>query len=134
VIVSATVILVSGWEEADAVASLLIAALVLVSSWRLITEPLDVLMETAPGEIDVDRVGEALLKVEDVTAIHDLHVWTVTSGFVALSAHVVVRRGADRDLARARLELVLREEFAIEHTTLQMEEEAGEDLLSVETS
>lgn len=132
VVVSAAVILVTGAEEADAVASLLIAALVLFSSWRLIAEPLDVLMEAAPGEIDVDAVGAALLDVEDVRAVHDLHVWTVTSGFVALSAHVVVRRGADRDLTRARLELALRERFGIEHTTLQMEEEASDGLLSVE--
>ena len=134
VVVSAALILTAGWEEADAVASLLIAALVIVSSWRLISEPLNVLMETAPGQIDVDRVGAELLKVEGVTAIHDLHVWTVTAGFVAFSAHVVVRRGADRDLARARLELVLRDEFEIQHTTLQMEEEASGGLLSVETS
>ncbi len=132
VIGSAIIILATGWEQADAVASLLISGLVLASSWRLISEPLNVLMESAPQTIDVEQLGNALCRVEEVSAIHDLHVWTVTSGFVALSAHVVVRRGADRDLIRARLELVLRDEFAIEHTTLQMEEEAGGGLITLE--
>jgi cobalt-zinc-cadmium efflux system protein len=132
VIVSAVVILATGWEEADAVASLLISGLVLASSWRLISEPVNVLMEAAPQGMDVDRLGGELCRVDEVLAIHDLHVWTVTSGFEALSAHVVVRPGSDRDLVRARLELLLRDEFGIEHTTLQMEEEAAEGLLSVE--
>ena len=132
VIVSAAVILTTGWEEADAVASLLIAALVLFSSWRLISEPFDVLMEAAPGDIDVQRLGTEICKVEEVQAVHDLHVWTVTSGFVALAAHVVVVPGAERDLTRARVELMLRDDFGIEHTTLQMEEEAPGGLISVE--
>jgi cobalt-zinc-cadmium efflux system protein len=134
VIVSAAVILIAGWEEADAIASLLIAALVLVSSWRLISEPLDVLMEAAPADVDVDRVGTEICKTDGVEAVHDLHVWTVTSGFVALSAHVVVQPDVDRDLTRARVELLLRDDFGIEHTTLQMEEEASGGLLSVDTS
>ena len=67
-------------------------------------------------------------------AVHDLHVWTVTSGFVALSAHVVVAEGADRDLTRAGVAMLLRDEYGIEHTTLQMEDEEGDGLISVETS
>ncbi len=132
VIASAVVILATGWEEADAVASLLISVLVLVSSWRLISEPLNVLMESAPRGLDVERLGGELCRIEDVLAIHDLHVWTVTSGFEALAAHVVVREGADRDLIRAQLELLIRDDFGIEHTTLQMEEDAPEGLLEIE--
>jgi cobalt-zinc-cadmium efflux system protein len=131
VIVAAAVILTTGWEEADAVASLLISALVLASSWRLISEPVDVLMEAAPGNVDVDELGEALCRADGVVAVHDLHVWTVTSGFVALSAHVVVADGSDRDLTRASLALLLRDEYGIEHTTLQMEDEGEEGLISV---
>ena len=67
-------------------------------------------------------------------SVHDLHVWTVTAGFGALAAHVVVARGCDRDLIRRRLELTLRERFGIEHTTLQMEEEADQALLQVENA
>lgn len=132
VIVSAAVILATGWEEADAIASLLIAALVLASSWRLISEPLDVLMEAAPGNIDVDELGAELCRTDGVTAVHDLHVWTVTSGFVALAAHVVVAEGADRDLTRASLAIMLRDEYGIEHTTLQMEDEADDGLIAVD--
>jgi cobalt-zinc-cadmium efflux system protein len=67
-----------------------------------------------------------------VREVHELHLWTVTSGFEALAAHVVVDRGADRDLVRRTLEVMLAERFGIEHTTLQMEEEAGQGLLEVE--
>jgi cobalt-zinc-cadmium efflux system protein len=132
VIVSAVLILVAGLEVADPVASLLISALVLVSSWRLITEPVNVLMEAAPEGLDVGELGAELCAVEDVRGVHDLHVWTVTAGFDALAAHVVIRRGADRDLVRLRLEQLLHERFGIEHTTLQIVEEADEGLLQVE--
>lgn len=132
VIVSATLILVAGLEEADAVASLLISVLVLASSWRLISEPLNVLMEAAPRGFDVDRLAQEICGVDEVRGVHELHVWTVTPGFEALAAHVVIRRGADRDLVRARLELLLRERFGLEHTTLQVEEEADEGLIQLE--
>jgi cobalt-zinc-cadmium efflux system protein len=132
VIVSAVLILVAGLEVADPVASLLISALVLVSSWRLISAPVNVLMEAAPEGLDVNALGGELCAVEDVRGVHDLHVWTVTAGFDALAAHVVIRRGADRDLVRLRLEQLLHERFGIEHTTLQVVEEADEGLLQVE--
>ena len=132
VIAAALVILATGWEQADAVASLLISVLVLFSSWRLISEPMNVLMEAAPANIDVEELGAAICRHDGVRGVHDFHVWTVTSGFVALAAHVVVEAAADRDLTRAALELMLRDEYGIEHTTLQMEEEAPEGLISVE--
>jgi len=66
--------------------------------------------------------------------VHDLHIWTVTAGFGALAAHVVVAQGCDRDLVRRRIELLLRERFGIAHTTLQMEEEASDELLHVENA
>ena len=88
--------------------------------------------EAAPKGTDVDAVGAAICGEEGVRSVHDLHVWTVTSGFGAIAAHVVVAQGVDRDLIRRRLELTLRETFGIEHTTLQMEEEADQGLLHVE--
>jgi cobalt-zinc-cadmium efflux system protein len=134
VVVSGAVVLTGGWEAIDPLVSLAIAALILASSVRLIREPLDVLMETAPAGVEVDRLGSAMLAVEDVCSVHDLHVWTVTSGFDALSAHVVMAAGADRDRARRELEFLLRDRFEIEHTTLQMEEEADEGaVLQVQT-
>jgi cobalt-zinc-cadmium efflux system protein len=133
VVVAAILILTAGWEEADPVASLVIAGLILAGSWRLLKEPVDVLLEAAPEGTDVSAVGTAMAADPDVVEVHDLHVWTVTSGFPALSAHVVVRRGCDRDLVLRRVENVLRERFAITHTTLQMVEHApGEGLIQVE--
>jgi cobalt-zinc-cadmium efflux system protein len=131
VIVAGVVILAGGPAAADPVVALLIAGLVLASSWRLIKEPVDVLMEAAPADLDVESLGDALCAVEGVRSVHDLHVWAVTSGFDALSAHVVVARGADRDLASRRLTVLLQERYGIEHTTLQMEEEAGDELLEL---
>lgn len=132
VIVAGAVILLGGSPVVDPIVGLLIAVLILASSWRLIKEPVDVLMEAAPAGVDVDGIGAAICTEEGVRSVHDLHVWTVTAGFGAIAAHVVVAQGADRDLIRRRLELTLREGFGIEHTTLQMEEEASQELLHVE--
>lgn len=134
VLVAGAWVLLGGSPIVDPIIGLLIAALVLASSWRLIKEPFDVLMESAPADIDVEGVGRTICTEEGVRSVHDLHVWTVTSGFGAIAAHVVVAEGADRDLIRRRLELTLRESFGIEHTTLQMEEEASQDLLRVENA
>ena len=134
VVAAGAVVLAGGSDVVDPIVSLLIAVLVLASSWRLIKEPFDVLMEAAPADLDVDRVGETICTEEGVRSVHDLHVWTVTAGFGAIAAHVVVAQGADRDLIRRRLELTLREGFGIEHTTLQMEEEADQSLLRVENT
>ena len=107
VVVAGVIVLATGWNVADPIASLLIAGLIAASSWRLLKEPLDVLMEAAPPGMDAREIGEALAADADVVEVHDLHVWTVTSGFPALSAHVAVCRGCDRDLVRRRLEQLL---------------------------
>jgi cobalt-zinc-cadmium efflux system protein len=132
VVAAGAFVLGGGSPIVDPIVGLLIAALVLASSWRLIKEPFDVLMESAPAGVDVEGVGREICREEGVRSVHDLHVWTVTAGFGALAAHVVVAEGADRDLIRRRLELLLKESYDIEHTTLQMEEEASQDLLHVE--
>jgi cobalt-zinc-cadmium efflux system protein len=132
VVIAGAFVLLGGSPVVDPIVGLLIAVLILASSWRLIKEPFDVLMEAAPAGVDVDGIGAAICREEGVRSVHDLHVWTVTSGFGAIAAHVVVAQGADRDLIRRRLELTLREGYGIEHTTLQMEEEASQELLHVE--
>jgi cobalt-zinc-cadmium efflux system protein len=132
VVLAGGFVLLGGSDIVDPIVGLLIAALVLLSSWRLIKEPFEVLMEAAPANLDVDGIGAAICAEEGVRSVHDLHVWTVTAGFGALAAHVVVSRECDRDLVRRRLELTLGESFGIEHTTLQMEEEADPALLRVE--
>jgi cobalt-zinc-cadmium efflux system protein len=113
-------ILATGWDRFDPIASLLVAALMLWSSWRLLRDSTAIFLETS-GEIDPREVREALLAAGDVVDVHDLHVWTVTSGFPALSAHVLVEQDSDCHAARARLERVLSERFHLEHTTLQVE-------------
>jgi cobalt-zinc-cadmium efflux system protein len=132
VVLAGAFVLAGGSDVVDPIVGLLISGLVLASSWRLIKEPFNVLMESAPAGLDVDGMGAAICREEGVRSVHDLHVWTVTAGFGAIAAHVVVAKGADRDLIRRRLELTLGEGFGIEHTTLQMEEEAEGGLLRVE--
>ena len=113
------VIFTGGPREADAVAALLIGCLILLGSWRLIRDPLDVLLESAPRGIDVGEVGDAMCRVDGVREVHDLHIWTVTSGFPALAAHVRIDPHTDAEATRTAVEAVLRERFGITHTTLQ---------------
>ncbi len=133
VVISGSVILATGWRPIDPLASIAIAALILVSSIRLVREPLDVLMEAAPPGIDVTAIARAVGSVPGVRQVHELHVWSLTPGFEALAAHVVVARGEDRDRARREVEFLLRDRYGIEHTTLQMEEEADDsELLQIQ--
>jgi cobalt-zinc-cadmium efflux system protein len=129
VLVAGVVIVAGGPPETDAVAAMLIGCLILLGSWRLIRDPLDVLLESAPRGIDVDEVGEAMVDVAGVREVHDLHIWAVTSGFPALAAHLRTDPHGDLDAIRAEVEAVLRERFAITHTTLQT---SPERLLSIE--
>jgi cobalt-zinc-cadmium efflux system protein len=121
VVVAAVVILATGWLEADAVASILIALLVLASSWTILRDSTSILLESAPRGMDARAVGERLARAPGVVEVHDLHVWTITSGFPALSAHVLVGRGEDCHGRRRELEALLLDEFGIEHTTLQVD-------------
>jgi cobalt-zinc-cadmium efflux system protein len=133
VVVAGVLVLVADWEQADPIASILIAVLIAAYSWRLLKEPVDVLMEAAPPGTDVSAVGAAMAAEAGVVEVHDLHVWTVTSGFPALSAHVLVDRDVDRDLVMRRIEQLLHDRFDIHHTTLQVVEcTEGEGLIQVE--
>jgi len=128
-LVAGLVVLAGGPDEADAVAALMIGCLILLGSWRLVSEPLDVLLEAAPRGIDPSEVGDAMCRVPGVREVHDLHVWTVTSGFPALAAHLRVDPHADMEHVRTEVEAVVRERFGISHTTLQT---MPERLLSIE--
>jgi cobalt-zinc-cadmium efflux system protein len=121
--VAAVVILLTGFDRADAIASLLIAALMLRSAYGLLRDSGRIFLEASPKGIDPERIGNRMAKQPGVVEVHDLHVWEVTSGFPALSAHVTV--GADADCHRLRLELseLIEREFDIHHTTLQVEHE-----------
>jgi cobalt-zinc-cadmium efflux system protein len=114
-------ILATGWNRLDPVASLLVAALMLWSSAQLLRESTAIFLERAPEDVDPEALGRALVHEAGVVEVHDLHVWTVTSGFPALSAHVLVEPGADCHAARRRLEQMLGDRFGLTHTTLQVE-------------
>lgn len=129
VVVAGVLVLTTGWNEADAIVSMLIGVLILLGSWRLLREPLDVLMEAAPEGVDVQEVGTAMCGVEGVREVHDLHVWTVTSGFPALAAHIRSDPTADAGEVRERVERMLHERFGLDHTTLQV---MPEPLLQIE--
>lgn len=110
-----------GWTWADPLASVIIAVLILFSAWNLLRESVAVLMEGAPGHIDVDEVRNAIRGVDGVLAVHDLHVWTISSGLVALSAHVDVDCLDGYSERLGHLRHMLHEEFGIGHTTIQIE-------------
>jgi cobalt-zinc-cadmium efflux system protein len=125
--VAAVIILATGWLRADALVGILIGILVLASSWSILRDATMILLEAAPKGIETGSVGSRLAAAPGVVEVHDLHVWTITSGFPALSAHVLVGRSEDCHERRRELELLLREEFGISHTTLQVDHvgEAG---------
>jgi len=123
--VAAIVILITGFVRADAIASLLIAALMLHAAYGLLKASGRVFLEAAPAGLDPEEIGRALAAETDVIEVHDLHVWEVTSGFPALSAHVVVRSGSDCHALRRHLQRVLADRFDLHHTTLQVDHEAA---------
>jgi len=112
-----------GWKWADPLASMLIGLLVVISSWGLLKDSVGVLMEGVPQHLQLDEVAEVMAAVPGVTAVHDLHVWTITSGFVALSAHVVVAPECPEDVLW-RVREAIHERFGIEHSTIQVERAA----------
>lgn len=119
---SAAVIALYGWRWADPLASLLIAVLIVRSATSLLMETVGVLMEAAPRHIDVDALRGQLLGLPGVAGVHDLHVWTITSGMDALSGHVVLEAGTRGRSVLAQARGMLHERFGIEHVTLQLEE------------
>ncbi len=124
-VVAAVVILTTGWMRADAIATLIVVGLMLVAGWRLVSASGRVLLEAAPEGTDLDAIRERLLQLDHVSDVHDLHVWSVTSGQPALSAHLVIDDGCFShdhvpQLLDAALE-VLRGDFDVDHCTLQPE-------------
>jgi len=118
-------ILLTGWNRFDPIASLGVALLCFIAAFSLTRESLRIVLEGSPGHIDPEAVGQLLAADSEVVEVHDLHVWTVTSGFPALSAHVLVQQDADCHAARARLAGALGERFGIDHTTLQVDHISG---------
>jgi len=126
VLVGAGVMALTGWHWVDPLISIAISAVVVVGGWRLLREAVDVLLETVPPHVDVDGVEKALACIPRVTAVHDLHIWTVGSGMVALSAHLVVDEpsACENDTILVAAKRALVERFGIDHSTLQIESQA----------
>src|SRR5206468_2438500 len=110
---SGLIVLLTGWRSADPLIGAGIGLVVLVSSWGLIRESLRILMEVAPGDCDPNEIGQAMADHPGVKEVHDLHIWTITSGFPALSAHVTAEAGADHDRLLHELEALVQTEFRI---------------------
>ncbi len=120
-IVASLVILTTGWVYADPIISVLIGVLVLASSWKLLRESVNILLESTPPGLDAQEVGRKMAEFPGITEVHDLHIWTITSGFPALAAHVLVAPDENCHDRRRDLEKLLAREYGIEHTTLQVD-------------
>jgi cobalt-zinc-cadmium efflux system protein len=120
-VVGGIVIAATGWYVVDPLLGLGIAVLIALGARGVLSDAVHILLEGAPRGIDVDAVGARLAAAPGVRDVHDLHVWEITSGFPALSAHVLVEPGDDCHATRRALERLLADEFHIEHTTLQVD-------------
>jgi cobalt-zinc-cadmium efflux system protein len=126
VILGGGIIWMTGWVLIDPLLSAGISIFIVWRTWGLLTQAVHVLMEGVPTHLNAREVGQAMAGVPGVKGIHDLHIWTITSGLDALSSHVVVSVGEDRDEVLDRLQQLLRDHFGIDHVTLQIAEERSD--------
>lgn len=119
--IAGAVVMLTGFARADAIAALVVAALMARAGWNLLRESGRIFLEAAPANADPDVIGPRLAALPEVVQVHDLHVWLITSGQPSLSVHVLVADGADCHDVRKKIENVLRKEFRIDHTTLQVD-------------
>jgi cobalt-zinc-cadmium efflux system protein len=122
-VVAAVIVQTTGWLAADPIASIVVTLLVVRSAWRLVRESVDVLLESTPAHISLGRVREGLQSIGGIESVHDLHVWTVTSGMIAMSAHAVVREpGENQKVLEAAVAAM--QGLGISHVTLQVERDS----------
>lgn len=120
-LIAGAVIAITGWAGADSLAAALISLLILFSAWQLVRESLDVLMEAVPSHIDLEQLRDAMAAVPGACRVHDLHVWTLTTGRYALAAHVVVDAAADGETVLETMRDLLAHRFQVHHVTIQLE-------------
>jgi cobalt-zinc-cadmium efflux system protein len=123
--VAGALVLATGWDRFDPIAGLLVALLMFWGAFGLLRESTRIFLEVSPPNIDPEAVGRAIVAEPGVDEVHDLHIWTLTSGFPVLSAHVLVAPGSDCHALRRRLEVMLAERFGLDHSTLQVEHSLG---------
>jgi cobalt-zinc-cadmium efflux system protein len=124
-IVAALMIMFFGWGIADPIASVIVAVLILISGSRITKDSFHILMEGAPSQIDMNRVKEALSNIPMVKEVHDLHIWTITSGYPVLSCHITILDDGTHDEILSQSQGILHDEFHIEHSTIQVEKETN---------
>jgi cobalt-zinc-cadmium efflux system protein len=120
-IVAAVVILLTGWLPADPLISFAVALLILAGSWRLIRESVDILLEAVPKHIDMEEVRRTIGEIPGVDAVHDLHVWALTSGFLAMSGHALIREPSQHKSVLREIHARMHDDFGISHVTVQIE-------------
>ena len=120
-IAAAVIILTTGWMPADPIISVIVALLIMVGAWRLVRESVDVLLESVPRHLDMGAIHAALMAIPGVERVHDLHVWTLTSGYLAMSGHVVIVDAARHQETIHVVHEVMHREFGISHVTIQVE-------------
>ncbi|MBX9639690.1 MAG: cation diffusion facilitator family transporter, partial [Mycobacteriaceae bacterium] len=124
--IAGAVIWLTGFARADAIAALVVAALMTRAGWGLVRDSGRIFLEAAPADLSPDHIGARIATIATVVEIHDLHIWQITSGDPALSAHVLVQPDADCHVARGEIEILLREEYGVEHSTLQVDHAADQ--------
>jgi len=124
VIIAGAIMFYTGWYQIDALISLLIGILILYSSGKIVRESVNVLLEGVPSHMNLDDIEKRIMEVRGVKGVHDLHVWCISpSKMCIMSCHIVVEKGADRKSVTWTLIHALKEEFGIDHTTIQLEDE-----------
>jgi cobalt-zinc-cadmium efflux system protein len=129
---AAATIILTGWRYADPLVSVAIGFLILGSSWKLLRDSTNILLEATPRGLNAGEVGQKMAAADGIVEVHDLHIWTITSGFPALSAHVLVGKHEDCHARRRELEELLTNEYGISHTTLQVDH-VGDHYTSLQT-
>jgi cobalt-zinc-cadmium efflux system protein len=120
-ITAAVIILLTGWYIADPIISAVVATLILIGAWRLVRESVDILLEAVPKHIDIAAVQRSMLELDGMEEVHDLHVWTLTSGFLAMSGHAVIRDPARYKDTLQEVHDLMHSRFGISHVTVQVE-------------
>lgn len=120
-ILAAVIILLTGFTIADPIISMVVGVLILAGSWKLVRESVDILLEAVPAHIDLVAVRAAIDEIQGVDDVHDLHVWTVTSGYLAMSGHAVVQNSEQNQRVLFEIHRCMRENFGIDHVTVQLE-------------
>lgn len=129
-IVAALLIMFFGWNLADPIASIIVAVLIIISGYRVTRDSFHILMEGAPLNMDIEMVKDKLLSLNEVKGVHDLHVWSITSDFPALSCHLVVNMEDDYQTVLSKAKKLLHDEFELHHVTIQIDKEGNEDCSS----